>query len=52
MGKGSKPRPFSISRKDFEDKYDQIDWGPRKETPSHGRTQVHKNKKKDWKPEA
>ena len=25
-GKGSKPRPFSISKKEFDDRFDAINW--------------------------
>jgi len=31
MGKGSKPRPIEIGKKEFDKKFDQIDWSNTKE---------------------
>ncbi len=31
MGKGSKPRPLSISIDEFSNKFDQINWGKKAE---------------------
>ena len=43
-GKGSKRRPRVVSEQDFADAWDNI--FPRKKTPSHASTQVHKDKTK------
>ena len=43
-GKGSKRRPRVVSEKDFADSWNKI--FPRKKTPKHGLTQVHKDKTK------
>ena len=47
MGKGSKQRPRMITDKQFDDNWDKI--FPRKKTPKHGATQIHKDKKKEEK---
>ena len=44
MGKGSKQRPRVITDKQFDDNWDKI--FPRKKTPKHGPTQIHKDKTK------
>ena len=44
LGKGSKRRPQVVSEKDFQDAWDKI--FPRKITPKHGQTSVHKDKTK------
>lgn len=44
MGKGSKQRPRVITDKQFDDNWDKI--FPRKKTPKHGATQIHKDKTK------
>ena len=44
LGKGSKRRPQVVSDKDFQDAWDKI--FPRKVTPKHGQSQVHKDKTK------
>ena len=41
MGKGSKPRPIEIGRKEFDKKFDAIDWSNTKEATS---PPVKKNK--------
>ena len=42
-GKGSKPRPIT-NQKQFEENSDKI--FPRKKTPKHGATKVHRDKTK------
>ena len=44
MGKGSKRRPQIVNQKQFEEAWDSI--FPRRKTPTHGITQVHKDKTK------
>ena len=44
LGKGSKRRPQVVSEKDFQDAWDKI--FPRKVTPKHGQSQVHRDKTK------
>ena len=44
LGKGSKRRPQVVSDKDFQDAWDKI--FPRKVTPKHGQSQVHRDKTK------
>jgi len=44
MGKGSKRRPQVVNQKQFEEAWDNI--FPRRKTPTHGITQVHKDKTK------
>ena len=44
FGKGSKSRPQVVSDKDFQDAWDKI--FPRKVTPKHGQSQVHRDKTK------
>ena len=44
LGKGSKRRPQVVSNKDFQDAWDKI--FPRKVTPKHGQSQVHRDKTK------
>ena len=44
MGKGSKRRPQVVSDEDFKNAWDNI--FPRKVTPSHASTQMHKDKTK------
>ena len=44
MGKGSKRRPQFISGDKYRDAWDKI--FPRKKTPPHASTQVHKDKTK------
>ena len=43
-GKGSKPRPQFISADKYREAWDKI--FPRKKTPPHASTQVHKDKTK------
>lgn len=31
-GKGSKPRPFSISQKEYEEKFNKINWNQNKKS--------------------
>lgn len=47
-GKGSKRRPSQVDKKTFDDNFDKI-FKTRKSTPDHGKTQVHKDKKKEAK---
>jgi len=44
MGKGSKRRPQIVSDDKFQEAWDNI--FPRKKTPPHATTQVHKDKTK------
>ena len=44
MGKGSKRRPQVVNQKQFEEAWNNI--FPRRKTPAHGVTQVHKDKTK------
>ncbi len=44
LGKGSKRRPQVVSEKDFQDAWDKI--FPRKITPKHGQSKVHRDKSK------
>lgn len=44
LGKGSKRRPQVVTEKNFQEAWDKI--FPRKVTPKHGLTSVHKDKTK------
>ena len=44
MGKGSKRRPLIVSADKFQEAWNNI--FPRKKTPPHATTQVHKDKTK------
>jgi len=46
MGKGSKPRPIEIGRKEFEKKFDQIDWSNTKESSEQTKKTPKKNQNK------
>lgn len=46
MGKGSKPRPIEIGRKEFEKKFDAIDWSNTKEASAEKKKAPKKNKNK------
>lgn len=48
MSKGSKRRPSQIDKSKFDDEFDRI-FKVRKSTPDHGKTLVHKDKKKEAK---